>query len=316
MRTDTLRLVGRVASVIIVIGGVLLGGVILLSGVLPSAPQVAYMTNANLNYDLALLDLRTRLSVALTDTQGQNERYPAWSPDGERLIFHSDPDRNYDLFLIDRDGDNRQAMALSAGLFPFNEAMADFSPAGDLIAFHAGVDGLDYNIFLSPADGSDFMPVTSGDGDYLYATFSPDGDQLAFVHFDQQVGFSVLYIISTQAAQMAPAVAPRQAVAVAIDVFFPAWSPDGRSIAYVSDNNGLDDVFLLDLETQEMINLTPNTPLSNERHPSWSPDGEYLVFASDRAGTYDLYQMTSDGQDVRRLTSDPADEAAPSWRPN
>jgi Tol biopolymer transport system component len=58
----------------------------------------------------------------------------------------------------------------------------------------------------------------------------------------------------------------------------PAFSPDGRMVAFSSDRGGTWDIWLLDLAGGQPVQVT-NTP-ADELHPSWSPDGRRLVYSS------------------------------------
>ena len=57
----------------------------------------------------------------------------------------------------------------------------------------------------------------------------------------------------------------------------PAWSPDGKFIAFNSDPNGNSDIFLMTPDGGNLLNLTNND--AAEWHPAWSPDGKFIAFA-------------------------------------
>ena len=65
--------------------------------------------------------------------------------------------------------------------------------------------------------------------------------------------------------------------------FAPSWSPDGRRIAFVSWREGNQDIYIFNLDTLDVINLT-NTPARNEDYPAWSPDGRRLTFSAVEQG--------------------------------
>ena len=67
------------------------------------------------------------------------------------------------------------------------------------------------------------------------------------------------------------------------EIYTPAWSPDGRYLAFSAIQGGLSDLFLYDLERNELRRLT-NDPFG-DLQPAWSPDGRRLAFASDRFTT-------------------------------
>jgi TolB protein len=93
----------------------------------------------------------------------------------------------------------------------------------------------------------------------------------------------------------------------------PAWSPDGRSIAYTSYRSGLPDILVSNIYAGTMDVLTKNA--GNNFAPQFSPDGTRIVFMSTRDGNPEIYIMNRDGSDVRRLTNNPTADTSPTWSP-
>jgi hypothetical protein len=67
------------------------------------------------------------------------------------------------------------------------------------------------------------------------------------------------------------------------EIFSPAWSPDGRYIAFSGLANGFSDLFLYDLQADSVRRLTNDAYA--DLQPAWSPDGQRLVFSTDRFST-------------------------------
>lgn len=74
------------------------------------------------------------------------------------------------------------------------------------------------------------------------------------------------------------------------EIFTPVWAPDGRRIAFAANVNGFVDLFLLDMETEELTRLTDD-PFA-DLQPAWHPDGRRLAFVTDRFDT-DLETLTA-----------------------
>jgi TolB protein len=100
------------------------------------------------------------------------------------------------------------------------------------------------------------------------------------------------------------------------DEAYPAFSNDGKKLAYTSNQNGNWEVYILDLNTYSLTNVSNSS--SYDSHPSWSPDDQWLVYESDRSGNLDLFiqSVTSLSEEAIQLTLNDADEYQPAWAPN
>ena len=99
-----------------------------------------------------------------------------------------------------------------------------------------------------------------------------------------------------------------------LDVQAPAWSPDGRTIVFVSWRDGNGEVYAMDADGSGPRNLTQN-PAKDVR-PAWSPDGRRIAFVSRRDGNSEIYVMNADGSGKRNLTRDRASDDYPTWSPD
>jgi Tol biopolymer transport system component len=90
---------------------------------------------------------------------------------------------------------------------------------------------------------------------------------------------------------------------------YPAWSPDGRSIAYDSERDGNVGLYVMNADGSKQRALTRQP--GGDGMPAWSPSGSRIAFTSWRNGSHvhpDIYVMNADGRSQRRLTRDPAND--------
>jgi len=88
----------------------------------------------------------------------------------------------------------------------------------------------------------------------------------------------------------------------------PAWSPDGRKIAFASTRDGNAEIYVMDADGSEPVRLTNNG--ATDIFPSWSPDGAKITWASF-SSDYDVWVMNADGTDQVNITNDPAEDIFP-----
>ena len=93
----------------------------------------------------------------------------------------------------------------------------------------------------------------------------------------------------------------------------PAWSPDGKSIAFVNDDDGDDEIYTVGANGKGTTRLTDNDGIADDG-PTWSPDSSLIAFASNRDGDGDIFEMRADGSDVHVIVSGVWTDDSPAWR--
>jgi TolB protein len=96
-------------------------------------------------------------------------------------------------------------------------------------------------------------------------------------------------------------------------IISPAWSPDGRRVAYVSFETGIAKVFIQDIASgkRESV-LSKETQISS---PSWSPDGKYLSLTLYQDGNAEIYILRLRDRVLTRMTNQFAIDTESSWSP-
>ena len=94
----------------------------------------------------------------------------------------------------------------------------------------------------------------------------------------------------------------------------PAWSPDGRQIAFRSNRDGNRNIYVMAADGTNPRRLTAH--VEDDGHPTWSPDGRQIAFRSNRDGNWNIYVMAANGTNPRRLTAHVEDDGHPTWSPD
>jgi TolB protein len=95
----------------------------------------------------------------------------------------------------------------------------------------------------------------------------------------------------------------------------PAYSPDGRRIAFLSLRKGDGEIYVMDSDGGSVRELTFSR--ANDDDPSWSPAGDRIAFESSRTGgDTEVWVMRADGRGQTRLTSSPGFDGDPSFSPD
>jgi TolB protein len=97
---------------------------------------------------------------------------------------------------------------------------------------------------------------------------------------------------------------------------FPAWSPDGSRIAFVSDRTGIAQIWVMNANGSDPRQLTFD-PARKDQVPDWSPDGSMIAYATlDPALGSDIWILNADGSGQRHVTDDQARQIGAAWSPD
>ena len=132
-----------------------------------------------------------------------------------------------------------------------------WSPDGRFIAFSAVVGGLT-DIYIYDLETKELKKMTDDPYSDLYPVWSPDGRAIAFVTDRFSTTLSILNIGNYELALMNPETGELQRVpgfSKAKNIN-PQWSPDSRSLYFISDQNGISNIYQIDLETQKILQIT------------------------------------------------------------
>jgi dipeptidyl aminopeptidase/acylaminoacyl peptidase len=266
-------------------------------------------------------DFAKQLTFHPKDGSFLNER-PEFSPQGDRIAIFSDRSDYTEIYVVS---------AIDGKVI---DRVIKGERSGDLESLHSYVSGLSWSpdgtslVFVSKTAGKDILSLVRVKDKKIYKRFkfkfdsifspswNPLGDQITFAGLKN--GQTDLYYFDLTDPNLTQLTNDRY------DEREPAFSPDGKSLAFSSDrpisdqtssdssfNYGQYNLFHLDLETKEITNLTESK--GNNRSPAWSPDGNKICFVSDRNGTRNLYIKDLDNAEIYPITNILAGCFSPSW---
>jgi Tol biopolymer transport system component/archaellum component FlaF (FlaF/FlaG flagellin family) len=291
-------------------------------------PWLVYHTDQTGNWEIFRLDgvdtvQRKTLNVNLSHGEGPgiDDMAPGRSPNGEWIVFTSNRDGNWEIYVAPTNGDASQVRRLT-----YNHVAIDTDPIWgptNYVAYESTRDGnweiymmdmatgREYRITDSPA--SDINPFWSSDGSRLVFQSNRDGIwQIYELNLDT---FKVTRLSDSQGNDLDPQYSfdgtriafrsyrdgassgiyvmnadgtnPQPISALDGDATNHAWSPDDQFIAYQSDRDGDLDIYIYAVATGKTRQLTDNA--IPDYAPMWKCDSETVVFTSDITGNPDIF---------------------------
>lgn len=256
---------------------------------------------------------------------GLENTYPAWSPDGAKIVFESTRDGpDADIFIMNADGTGvAQLTDNTAG-----ESTPSFTPDGQYVVYTSEEPG-NPDIFLMRIDGSgkrnltqhpgaDGHPRASADGRRIYFNSNRTSDPASFARGTMERDQNhEIFSMTLEGGDV------RQVTELPDWDTYPVPSPDGTQLLWrritatggKSESGRNSEVFWMDLRTGEQRNLTAHQ--AYDGWPAWSPDGMRIAFASNRANrafeAFDVYVAAPDGSNATRVTFGDGADGLGSW---
>ncbi len=264
---------------------------------------------------LVLVGNRTgNKELYLCDADGQNLQQltrdktlslsPKWAPDGNRIVYTSFRANFPDVYLITLSGNSWKSRCIAN--FPGLNTCAAISPNGREVALTLSKDG-NPDLFIMELASKRLTRLTSTPwAGEASPAWSPDGSRIVFV--SDRSGAPQLYIISRSGGET------KRITSAGSQNVDPDWGANGF-IAYSSLTRGLYQVFILNPETLETRQLTPED--ASYEDPCWAPDKRHLACTRTERYHSRIFIVDMLTRSCVSLLPDSAagDWSAPGWSP-
>ena len=220
----------------------------------PDGRSIAYQSYTRIQPQIIISNVYQGTREALTDEKS-GAYLPVFSPDGSRIAFVSQRDGNMEIYVMNRDGSNVRRLTNNSEI----ESTPTWSPTGTQIAFTSGRSG-SAQLWVMDADGLNQRRLTFGESNADRATWSPAPyNEIAYAG-QSGPGYDIrIYDVATgQTRTLTDGVGTNES---------PAFSPNGRHIAFISSRQGKMHIFTM---ARDGRGLRQITRVGNNTYPNWS----------------------------------------------
>ena len=262
-----------------------------------------YHTNQTGDWEIFRLgDMEGSINANLSQGEGANDIAPTRSPNAEWVVFASDRDDNWELYLAPSNGDSSLIRRLT-----FNTIAIDTDPVwgpGNYVVFESTRSG-NWDLYLMDMTNGRVRQITDNEASDINAYWSPDGSKLIFQ--SDRSGQWQIYELDLGTLEV-----KLLSDGQGIDLD-PQFSNGGSQIAFRSYRDGSDSV--LHLMNADGSNVHAISDLEGDATDhSWSPDDTLIAYQSDLDGDLDIYVYEVGTGETRKLTDNDIPDYAPTWQ--
>ena len=272
----------------------------------PEPDYITYASGLPGARDIAVVHPDGTHAFILTDDADNYE--PVWGPNRQRIAFLSNRDGNVEIYYAVASEENPSAIRVTNSVF--EESQISWSADGRRIAYTSeDFDGRRTVQHVDVGTLAGEAVVFGSDGETDPA-WSPVDNLIVFAKLDAEGRSTGIFLRDPSNVNIVQLTAGPH--------HFPAWSPDGKRLAYIStQNDGQQDIYIINVSplgpTSEPYRVTQDG--AEDYGLEWSRDGSRIAFISDRSGNADVYTIAPDGSGITKITQNAVDELSVAWGP-
>jgi uncharacterized delta-60 repeat protein len=274
-----------------------------------STGKIAFTSSRSGNRDIYVMNWDGTNQFKVT-TNTSDDSFPAWSPDGQKIVFARYESLGYQLWVINADGSGEKRLT---GVNTRDNYQPAWSPDGSKIAFSSN-RGDSQQIWVMNADGSNPVNLSKSGNLAEYPSWSPDGSKVVFIRSNWPS--SQLNVINADGTNEQVLV---NSASISNET---AWSPDGKHIAFSSTLNGgnLHRIHVVNADGGSVVRVSNGT--DGDRAPCFQTPStisfdkpDYTVGEAAGMATLTLRRTgASNGQVTARVTLTDVTTSAADYR--
>ncbi len=267
----------------------------------PNGGRIAFTCTRGDYNQLCMINRDGSGLTQLSDLEASNY-YPVFTPDGSALLFASNRNGPFDLYLLLFGEKQLFQITDNVG----NVVSPSYSPDGRRIVFANQVGEGPTSIWMVNSDGLNPHLVYTGADEIVAVAWSPDGERIAYAMSNGTPREYEIFTMDTDGKNHLRISQGLKGIGGSID-----WSPDGKNLLVHAGPYSNKDIFKIEVADGSYTKITDG---GNNAGGSYSPDGRYIVFNSLRNDDQaDLYIMRADGSNQVQLTNDPEPDWGAAW---
>jgi TolB protein len=240
-------------------------------------------------------------------TNNSDNRYASYNKDGEVIVFESNRDGHWQIYIMDVNGNRQERIIISES----NDRRPTWHPYKNIILFESDRTGTNELYTYDLSDRTLKKISVKLEGHKMYAQFAPNGNEIAF-NYKVNDNIYDIYITSVNGKRL------EKIISNQFQNSYPRYSPKGDALLFFSrkhTKNVNDELYVKNIITKKEKRITIST--LNNNFATWSTNGVRIAYSSaTKSNPPEIFFMNNDGFSIRQITFNSEGCTLPNWSPN